>query len=259
MPGEIQHSATPPLAELILHNPERRNALSVEMWAAIPDRIAELSATEGVRAILVHGGETGVFAAGADISEFGQVYDGRDRSRETGRTIARALDAIEACRQPVIAAIEGDCVGGGVSIAMACDLRSASRTARFGVTPARLGLVYPPGDTQRLMEAVGLSKAKDLLFTGRLISAVDALDMGLVDRIVPEGDAISAARDWAGQIAAMSPSAVQGMKQMMRGLASTWSPDAPDAEALFLDGVETADFQEGYTAFLEKRPPRFED
>ena len=133
-----------PLAEIILDQPQRRNALSLEMWAALPARLAEANADPAVKVLLLHGGGTGVFAAGADISEFPAIYGTEADARHSGQTIARALAALEDSPKPVIAAIEGPCIGGGVSLAVACDLRIATTSATFGITPARLGLVYPP-------------------------------------------------------------------------------------------------------------------
>jgi enoyl-CoA hydratase/carnithine racemase len=246
-----------PFAEIVLNRPERRNALSVEMWRAIPGLVAEANANPGVKLILIHGGAAGAFAAGADISEFETIYATPETARASGQSIAAALDAVETSEKPVIAAIEGACVGGGVSLAMAADLRVAGADARFGVTPAKLGLVYPAGDTRRLLAAIGPGATKDLLFTGRIISAHDALAMGLVDRLTDTGAALQAARAWAEEIAATSQWSTRAIKRMIRGLQSGWQDTSPDAEALFLEGFANEDFQEGYRAFLAKRPAAF--
>lgn len=257
MTPPIRLETAPPLAEIVLNQPERRNALSVDMWAAIPGMVAAANADPDVKLILIHGGDAGAFAAGADISEFETIYATTESAKASGQRIADALEAIEASEKPVIAAIEGACVGGGVSLAMAADLRVAGADAKFGVTPGKLGLVYPAGDTRRLLAAIGPGAAKDILFTGRIFPAAEAKSIGLVDRLVDAGTALAAARQWAGEIAAISQWSVRATKQMVRGLQSGWNDQTPDANSLFLNGFSNEDFQEGYRAFLEKRPAKF--
>ncbi len=247
----------PPNAELVLDRPEKRNALSIAMWRAVPDLIAQAVSDPAVKVVLIHAGDTGNFASGADISEFETIYATAETAAASARTIAQALEAIAACPKPVIAAIEGACVGGGVSIALAADLRIASDSARFAITPAKLGLVYPAADTRRLAAAIGLSAAKDLLFTGRTIAAEEAHALGLVDRICPKGEALAMARSLAGEVAAASQWSVRATKAMISGLEAGWADEDPRAQALFLEGFANADFAEGYVAFLEKRPARF--
>jgi enoyl-CoA hydratase/carnithine racemase len=244
-------------AELILDKPAKRNALSTDMWAAIPALIAEAEADPAIAAVIIHGGTAGAFAAGADISEFEAVYATAERAAETADLMARAVAGIEDCAKPVIAAIEGPCVGGGVSVAAAADLRIAGMGSRFGVTPGKLGILYSPADTRRLVRTVGTANAKDLLFTGRLVDAKEAEGMGLVDRLVGEGEALPSARALVQSMAALSPLSLEGTKAMIRGLENGWRDDTPEAMALFLEAFSGEDFQEGYRAFLEKRKPSF--
>lgn len=246
-----------PLAEIVLNKPARRNALSVDMWAAIPGLVAEANANPDVKVILLHGGDAGAFAAGADISEFETIYATTEAADASGQRIADALNALENSEKPVIAAIEGACVGGGVSLAMAADLRVAGQGSKFGVTPGKLGLVYPAGDTRRLLTAVGPGATKDILFTGRIFGAEEARTLGFIDRLVDSGTAIEAARTWAGDIAAISQWSVRATKRMIRGLQDGWTETTPEAHDLFLNGFSNEDFQEGYRAFLEKRPAKF--
>jgi len=243
-----------PHAEIILDQPQRRNALSLEMWAALPALVASANAEPAVKVILLRGGG-GVFAAGADISEFPVIYGTPDAARQAGQTIARALAALEESPKPVIAAIEGPCVGGGVSLAVACDLRLAAAGATFGITPARLGLVYPPGDMLRLIRLVGPGAAKRLLFTGRIFSSADALAMGLIDERADASAILPAARALAAEIAAQSQWSVRATKRMLRGFEPGQMPDSPEAQALFLEGFANPDFAEGVRAFLAKRRP----
>lgn len=246
-----------PLAEIVLNRPERRNTLSIEMWTALPQLVADANADPDVKVILIHGGQAGAFAAGADISEFSTIYATREAARDSGQRIANALNSIETSEKPIIAAIEGACIGGGVSLAMAADLRVAGGTATFGVTPGKLGLVYPAGDTRRLIAAIGPGAAKDLLLTGRIIGADEALRIGLVDRKAAAGSALAAARAWASEISGISQWSARATKRMIRGLQSGWTEQTPEAQALFLEGFTNEDFREGYRAFLEKRAARF--
>lgn len=257
MTPSIRLDISAPLAEIVLNKPERRNALSVDMWAAIPELVAEANASPDVKLILIHGGDAGAFAAGADISEFETIYATTESAKASGQRIADALDAIENSDKPVIAAIEGACVGGGVSLAMAADLRVAGSGAKFGVTPGKLGLVYPAGDTRRLIAAVGPGATKDILFTGRIFTSEEAKSLGLIDRLVDAGSALETARTWARDIAAISQWSVRATKRMIRGLQNGWSDETEEAEKLFLNGFSNEDFQEGYRAFLEKRPAKF--
>jgi enoyl-CoA hydratase/carnithine racemase len=245
------------IAELVLNQPVKRNALSIEMWSAIPGLIDKAEANKECKVILVHGGGAGAFAAGADISEFEEIYATPERAEQSGQTIAAALTAVETCTKPVIAAIDGACVGGGVSLAMAADLRIASQGSKFGVTPGKLGLVYSASDTRRLLAAIGAGATKDILFTGRIILADEAKQMGLIDRLVDKGQALTQARELAKEISTVSQWSVRATKQMIQGLTGGWRDDSARAHALFQEGFSNADFMEGYKAFLEKRSPKF--
>lgn len=257
MTDKIRLDIAAPFAELVLNVPEKRNALSVEMWRAIPALVAQVEADAEVKLLLIHGGDAGAFAAGADISEFETIYATPETAAASGATIASALNAVEACTKPVIAAIDGACVGGGVSLAMAADLRVASEGAKFGVTPGKLGLVYPAGDTRRLLAAIGPAATKDILFTGRIFTADEAYRLRLIDRLAPRSEALDAARSFGEEIAAISQWSTRAIKAMIAGIQSGWSDDDAAANALFLEGFANEDFQEGHRAFLAKRPATF--
>ena len=257
MPAAIRLEISAPNAEIILNKPEKRNALSIDMWAEIPGFVRAVEADTSVKVLLIHGGDAGAFAAGADISEFESIYATRSAALASGQVIADALSALENCTKPVIAAIDGACVGGGVSLAMSADLRVASAASKFGVTPAKLGIVYPAGDTRRLLAVAGPSRTKDILFTGRIFPAEEAHQMGLIDRLVPDGGALQAARQLADEIGAVSQWSTRAIKQMIKGLQSGWADDSEHATDLFADGFSNADFADGFRAFLEKRPAKF--
>lgn len=243
-------------AHLVLNRPEKRNALNEVMWRAIPDLLAEAQADNTVRLLVVRGAG-GAFAAGADISEFEEVYATAERAADYSRAIAAALDGLASFPKPTLAMIEGACVGGGCGLALACDLRFAAEGARFGITPGKLGLVYTLNDTRRLVNAVGLPAAKDILFTGRLLDADEALRLGLINRLVPAETLVAEVEAYGTLIATASPRSARVTKQLMALIEAGQSEDDDATRALFLEAFASADFQEGYRAFLEKRAPRF--
>ena len=257
MTDSIRLDCAAPLAEIVLNKPEKRNALSVDMWAAIPGLVDKAAGDPESKILLLHGGDAGAFSAGADISEFEKTYATNETAKAAGDTIKAALKAIEACPKPTMAAIDGACVGGGVSLAMACDLRVASARSKFGVTPGKLGLVYPIGDTRRLLQAVGPGATKEILFTGRIFSANEAKDIKLIDRLVETGDLLEEARALAMEIGAISQWSTRATKEMITGLQSGWSDEDGHATNLYLAGFSNEDFREGYRSFLEKRAPVF--
>lgn len=243
------------IGRIVIRRPERRNAFSRAMWrrmAAMLDR----AAAEPSLGVLLILGEGGHFCAGADISEFADTYADAETAAAANAEIAAVVEALAAFTRPTIAAISGACVGGGVSLALACDLRVADATARFAVTPAKLGLIYAHGDTLRLVRAVGPARAKELLFTGRALDAAEAARIGLVGTLAEdaraEGDAL------ASTLAAASRPALRAIKRMVDD-AAAGVPEGPQHRAAFAGTFHGADFAEGRAAFLEKRPARFRE
>lgn len=244
------HSAT-----LWINRPDKRNALTVAMWAALPERVAEAVADPEIKLLFLRGAGR-VFAAGADIAEMPEVYATAEAALQNDEKIQGAMKALEDCPKPVIALIEGPCVGGGCGLALACDLRIGAEDSRYGVTPAKLGLVYGAGDTRRLIQAVGLSKAKDILFTGRLLDSAEALSCGLIDRRVKREDLEAVAADYASKISAASVYSIRAQKQILAMLRGGCD-DAEASRALFGASFTGEDFKEGFAAFMEKRPAQF--
>ncbi len=246
-----------PVAELILNHPQRRNALNLEMWAAIPGLIEQAMSDRSVRVLLIHGGDGGHFAAGADISEFATHYATRGGAEAAAETLAQATAAIEACRAPVIAAIEGSCMGAGMSLATAADLRVVADGAKFCLPPARLGAAYPYGDLRRLSDIVGLAVTRDLLLTARVFDADEAAALGLASKRVEHGGALNAARETAAQMATLSPWALRAGKSMLNSLGQGQRTEPSAMRALQIEGFLGDDFLEGQRAFLDKRNPVF--
>lgn len=235
--------------------PARKNAFSQAMWRSLPQALAAVEASQAKALVVTGAGE--VFCAGADISEFGRVWASEESAGAYTAEIAAGMSALAALSRPTIAAIRGPCVGGGLGLALACDLRLSSTSARFGVTPGKLGLVYSLEDTKRLVDAVGPAAAKDILFTGRIFNADEALALRLVGAVV-EPDALDAAVEAkVGEIAAASQRSARATKAMIGLILGGQVNDDDRTRAWFLEAAQGPDFIEGRAAFLERRKPAF--
>ncbi|MFC6886749.1 MULTISPECIES: enoyl-CoA hydratase/isomerase family protein [Actinomadura] len=239
-----------------IDRPAKRNAMTADMWRELPGLLAGLAADPDVRAVVLTGAD-GDFCAGADISELTEI----DR-RDGGHLSTAAEEALAAFPKPTIAAIEGYCVGGGCQLAAACDLRFAAEDARFGITPAKLGIVYPVAATARIVRLVGPSAAKYLLYSADLIGVEHALRIGLVDEVVPVGggDGLRArVAAFAATLASRSLLTQRATKEIVDVIASGAPPARVEETAGgWLDEVpKGGDAAEGVAAFLERRPPVF--
>jgi len=243
-------------AEIVLNRPAKRNAVTLAMWAAIPGLVAEAAAGDAVR-LLVLTGAGDHFAAGADIAEFKTTYATRDAALENQAVMARAMAALEDFPKPSLAVIRGACVGGGCALALGCDLRFASEDARFGITPAKLGLAYGVSDTRRLIAAVGPSAAKRILFTGQFIDAREALRLGLIDAAHAPNNLDAAVDAFESALSAASGFTARAVKRVAAMIRDGTVDDNDESRALFADAFEGADFREGAAAFLAKRTPDF--
>ncbi len=254
---ELQVAARGAVATLVLNRPAKRNAITLEMWKALPGVLEDLASDPETRVLVIRGAGEEAFAAGADISEFGRVRHDAASGRRYSRAVTQAERALAAFPQPTIAMIRGSCVGGGLEVALACDLRFASRTSRFGITAARLGIVYGYASTRRLATMVGPGHARDLLFSGRLVGAAEALAMGLVTRVCEPEALEPETYEYARRLADQAPLSQKGAKLMLRQFAGEGKMTASDLSACVERAYESEDYHEGVRAFLEKRPPRF--
>jgi enoyl-CoA hydratase/carnithine racemase len=246
-----------PVAELILNHPQRRNALNLEMWAAIPALIAKAEAS-AARALIIHGGAVGHFAAGADISEFPTKWGTRETAGDAAQKLADATRAIEHCKLPTIAAVEKSCMGAGLSLATAADLRVIADGAKIGLPPAKLGASYPYEDLRRLVDLIGIAPTRDLILTARVVAADEAALIGLASRRCSAGEALTTARALAAQMVPLSQWSQAAAKTQLTKIAAGQRTETPDMRALQVEGFLNDDFKEGYSAFLEKRKPRFD-
>jgi enoyl-CoA hydratase/carnithine racemase len=254
--GALRLDITGDIATLTFNRPERRNALNAAQWIALGQACAAIDASPEAKVVIVRG-EGGHFAAGADISEFDTVYATRESSAHYADLVHDNEAALANLDRPVIAAIDGFCVGAGSAIALACDIRIGAADAKFGITPAKLGLMYNLADTKRLIDTVGPGRAKDILFTGRLLDADEALAFGLIDFVVPAGQPLAAAQAKATLIAGNSQWSTRSMKRVMRQVIEGVADDTDQTRDWFVDAVQADDFKEGRAAFMAKRAPDF--
>jgi enoyl-CoA hydratase/carnithine racemase len=246
------------VARVLIDNGERRNAFDFSMWRALPALLAELDADEEARVVVLSGAPKLPFCSGADISEFSTVRATAEGGRAYEAANVEAFDALSRLGKPVIAAISGFCMGGGMGLAAACDLRIASEGAVFGIPAGRLGVGYPPEAMRYVVAAVGAQTAMDLFFTARRIDAEEARAAGFVSRVLPREGFDAASDAIAAGIAANAPLTLRAAKAAIRraaGLPQALS--AEDCERLAAACFDSADYAEGRAAFLEKREPRF--
>ncbi|MFF8731350.1 enoyl-CoA hydratase/isomerase family protein [Streptomyces sp. NPDC015171] len=243
MEPQLSHQVADSVATVVIRHPARRNAMTAAMWRSLPPLLDRLARAPEVRALVLTG-EGGTFCAGADITSL------QGAPEEPQQLAVAAEEALVAFPKPTVAAVRGHCVGGGAQLAVACDLRLAEEGSRFGVTPARLGLVYPASSTRRLAALVGPSTAKYLLFSAELIDTGRALRTGLVDEVLPEGGLDARVAELTGVLASRSQLTQAAAKEFVNGRADR---DGHWAERARGNG-EAA---EGVAAFLERRQPRF--
>lgn len=240
-----------PVARLIIDRAAKRNAFNQAMWDQLPGLLERAAADPAVRVLLLQSAEPGVFCAGADIGELLANKDDAAWRAANQAAINRAQHDLARFPKPAIAFVDGDCVGGGCGLALACDIRIATGRARFGITPANLGLVYPLHDTKLLVDLVGPGQAKRMLFSAQLISAEEALRIGLFEEIGDSADPL------AHMIAAKSAHSTAATKAFIRRILDGQANDDSATLAEFAGAFTGPDFLEGTTAFVEKRKPKF--
>lgn len=257
MPGTILTARDGALATVTLSNPDKLNAVDARMWRELKAAMDALASDPGVGCVLLQGDGDKAFAAGGDIEEFLTVRATEDQALHYHEElVAAALDAIRACPVPTVAAIQGACIGGGLEIAGCCDIRIAGESARFGAPINRLGFSMYPGEMAGLLALVGPAVLLEILLEGRILGAREALQKGLLTRVVDDEKVESEALGTVERILAGAPLVARWHKQWVRRLMDG-QPLCDEEKRAAFAFLATDDYREGLAAFLEKRKPRF--
>jgi enoyl-CoA hydratase len=243
---------------LTFNNPARRNAMSMEMWQGVGDAFEAFQSDPAVRVVVMKGAGGKAFVSGADISEFDQHRATAEQQREYAAINSRGNRWLRQIDKPLIAMIQGFCIGGGLNIALTADLRYATPDSQFGIPAARLSLGYEYANLAVLARLVGPSVARDILFSARFLPAEEALRVGLINRVVPEETLEAEVRDYAALIARNAPLTIRAAKAALQ----EWERDPAErdlarVEALVAACFDSDDYKEGRQAFAEKRQPEF--
>jgi enoyl-CoA hydratase len=243
---------------MIFNNPARRNALSLDMWQAMPVILDAFERDPEVRVVVLKGAGDKAFISGADISQFEQQRSSAESIAEYDRIAEAAGAKLQDLRKPTIAMIHGFCIGGGLGVALQCDLRLAAEDARFAVPAARLGLGYRWGGVKKLVDLVGPAYAKEIFFTARHFTAAEALGMGLINRALPAAELDGYVRNYCGLIGENAPLTMEAVKGVVSELARPGAQiDRAHCEAMVARCFASQDYIEGRRAFMEKRKPVF--
>jgi len=240
------------------NQPAKKNAINDAMWRGIPQAMARFDADPEVRCVAFRGAGTEAFAAGADISEFEKNRSERGAVAQYDDLLDRVLHSIQGSPKPTVAMIYGYCLGGGVEIALACDLRYCGASAQFGIPAAKLGLAYNIEGHKRLMETVGHARAREIMLLGRRYKADEASAMGLVQRVLPDAELETYVDDVIRTLCENAPLSIANSKTTFEEFVkSSGTPDAERMRAAIERCAKSADYAEGRRAFMEKRKPRF--
>ncbi len=243
---------------MIFNNPERHNAVSLEMWVAAADILKKFSADEDVRVVVITGAGEKAFISGADISKFGEERTSEEAVTRYNATVEQANHAIENFQKPTIAMIRGFCLGGGLGVALGCDIRICSDNSRFALPAARLGLGYGFPGIRRFVDTVGPSFTKEIFFTARQFDAAEALTMGLVNRVLPGHEVEKYVKDYAATIASNAPLTINATKFIVgETLKDPSDRNLKRCAELVEKCFKSTDYEEGRKAFMEKRKPEF--
>jgi enoyl-CoA hydratase len=244
---------------IVFDQPQKRNAINGEMWRGIAPAMKRFDADREVRCVAFRGAGSEAFSAGADISEF----DGKRASEESvgqyDDLLDQVLHSIQGSLKPSVAMIYGYCLGGGLEIALACDLRYCAQSAQFGIPAAKLGIAYNVEGHKRLVETVGHARAREIMFLGRRYPAGEALAMGLVHRVLPDTELESFVEKIISDLCENSPLSIANSKTIVEEyVKSSGAPDAARMRAAIERCARSEDYREGRRAFMEKRKPRFQ-
>jgi enoyl-CoA hydratase len=247
-----------PVLHIRFNNPAKHNALSIDMWEAVPPLLARAEADDEVRMVVFSGEGEKAFVSGADISQFEDMRAAKEAVKKYELMAEAALQGICEFAKPTVARIRGYCIGGGVNVAISCDIRVASDNSVFSIPATRLGLGYRVSAMKNLVQLVGPGFAKDIFFTGRRLDAAEALRIGLVNRVAPVESLDALLAEYVTAITTGAPLTIKAGKRIIQeALALDSDFDDDLARRLILDCFESEDYAEGRTAFMQKRKPVF--
>jgi len=247
------------ICTIAINRPEKRNSVNPEILLLLGDTLNRLKKDGKTRVVVIRGAGEEAFSSGYDIGRIGGP-SGEELTGPRRNPLAYGMNAVADFPFPVIAMIYGYAVGAGLELSVTCDLRFAAQGARLGITPAKLGVVYSPEGIQKFLNLVGPAATKDLFYTGRLLDAERALQVGLVDHVCPKADLARFTYDFAAEIAGNAPLSVSGTKQIIAALLKPQkmeSADADELRKLQAQAMASEDLREGQRAFMGKRQPRF--
>lgn len=247
------------IATVVLNRPAKRNALTFDMWQRLPDLLAQVEERAELRILVLRGAGDRAFSAGADVSEFESLRATAEDGRTYNAAAGRAQDALASMTGPTIALIRGACVGGGLGLALSCDIRFCDTSAKFAITPAKLGIVYPIDVTKRLVDLVGPAHAKSILFTGMPVDAERARQLGLVNDVIDGGVIEADTIAYARTISSRAPYSIRATKRFIDLISSGLTHENDETLAVRGGAFDTEDHREGVRAFLEKRSAVFRD
>jgi enoyl-CoA hydratase len=256
--GKILQSVADGIGTITFNNPDKRNAMSLEMWEGFGDALAALRDNDAVRVVILAGAGGKAFVSGADISQFEKERHNAQASEQYSRRSSASRALLANYPKPTIARIEGFCIGGGLQVAMLADIRIAAEGSQFGIPAAKLGISYGFDGLKHLVSLVGPSWARLLMFTGMRIDSTEALRIGLVDRVVPAGDLVASVEEIARTISGNAPLAISAAKLTIAEILK--DAEDRDMEAIKAIGIrcmDSEDFREGRRAFMDKRKPTF--
>jgi enoyl-CoA hydratase len=244
---------------LTFNNPARRNALSVDMWEGIPVVLEQFEQDPQIRVVVLRGTlEAKAFISGADISEFEKRRATNASAADYNTTSARAFGSVEKCQKPIIAMIQGYCLGGGLAFALACDLRLAGEGSRFSIPASKLGLGYGWPGVKKMIDLIGPAYAKEIFLTARQFNAAEALQMGLLNRVLPDAELEAYVRSYCAMIAENAPLTIAAIRAAAYEIGRpNGAIDGKRLDALVARCFDSEDYKEGRNAFLEKRKPAF--
>jgi enoyl-CoA hydratase/carnithine racemase len=243
---------------MIFDHPERRNAVTQAMWLQIGEILEDFTKDEAIRVVVLKGAGDKAFVSGADISQFGQQRRNAEEVAASNRLTDAARQALATFAKPTIAMIQGYCLGGGLAIALMCDLRFAAAGSTFGIPAARLGVGYAPQSVALLQALVGPAYTREILFTGQRFSGEDAWRMGLINRLLPVAELETYVKNYANTISNNAPLSIRAAKLASTALLTIAARgDFAEVQRAVEACFDSADYQEGRTAFMEKRSPVF--